>query len=411
MAAALTLWALPCFGFFLQSHSVLPVATELLGKPSRQTGQVHGSWDVPVRQSGIHRPDVLLITVDTLRADAALSMPSPGDWLVFDQAVSPAPWTSPSFYSLFTGLPVVAHGGGLPLGDQEYSKPLEGLPWLTEVIVGAGYETAAWTCNPHLVADAGFSRGFKHFVHSDSFFEPHLFHHSIQEWRHRFTGRVQRLRHERDQLLVEGARRWLSSPATKPRFTWVHLLAPHEYQRDLAVDMDGWKPGMEDLELLWRAYALNVAATEDRIRWLLEVVDFSDTVVVFTSDHGEAFGETGYRGHGKGRTDAELLVPLAMAGPGVEPGRVGGQVAVRDLAATILELLHIPRAMPGQNLMENERDAVAVGGLRWDPETFALRRAGGEYARTAPPAATGAPMVFSDDTLRNLGQLGYVESP
>jgi len=104
--------------------------------------------------------------------------------------------------------------------------------------------------------------------------------------------------------------------------------------------------------------------------------------VAVTGDHGEAFGEPGYAGHGLGLSDAELLVPLALCGPGIAPGVVEGQVAVADLGAALAGLAGIA---PLPDPLLRPRDRVAVGGLRQGVQAFGWRRAGGGLDPAPPP--------------------------
>ena len=369
----------------------------------------------PPEQPG---PDILLITVDTLRADAGLQLPEPNTWRVYEQAVSGAPWTLPSMISLFAGAPVRDHLGGLPAQQGGgYTQPRERGAWLPSALADRGYRCAAFTSNPYLTRVFGFERGFHSFVHADAMREPFLVRRALERVRHQLTGSVERLRRERDDRVVEAAAAWLAQQPSQPWFLWVHLLAPHEYPRDVAEPVQGWRPGVEDPEIQRQAYGVNVAATQARVARLVAAVDPGETLVVFTADHGEQLGEDGVFGHGLALGDTELRVPLALRGPAIEPGVVAEQVLTADLQALLLAYAD------GQDAEIAPRAGAPVGGLRGrnKSNTFAFRLGQptspeGQRYQDDPSAATRAraagegELIEPDAATREaLRELGYVE--
>jgi arylsulfatase A-like enzyme len=370
-ALLLSVWLVPrlCSGM----AALVLLAVPVVVASGLERGAIGESGAALHIAPGGERPDILLITVDTLRSDAGLALPEPETWRSWDQAVSGAPWTLPAMISLFSGQPVREHMGGLPARrGGGYTQAPPDTPWLPVALAERGYTCAAFTSNPYLTPAFGFDRGFQHFVHADSFREPFLARRALERLRHQLTGRVERLRRERDTRVVRVASAWLERPRQQPRFTWVHLLAPHEYSRDVAEPVPGWTPGIEEPATLRRAYRANVGATQALVARLLGAVDPATTVVAFTADHGEQLGEAGVFGHGLELGDAELRVPLALRGPGIEPGRVSAQVGTPDLGALLLALADDPAAVV-EGLPSRQR--VAVGGLRrrGRADTFAFR--------------------------------------
>ena len=148
-------------------------------------------------------------------------------------------------------------------------------------------------------------------------------------------------------------------------------------------------------------------------------MDLASTVVAFTADHGEQLGEDGVFGHGLRLGDRELCVPLALRGPGIEPGAVAGQVATWELGEVLVELA---TTSPAGALSLEPREDLAVGGLRrsgagdgfalrrlaegqpsYAPDEEALRRLqGGELSGPVAP-------VLDEQTRRALQALGYVD--
>ncbi|MCB9796155.1 MAG: sulfatase-like hydrolase/transferase [Alphaproteobacteria bacterium] len=330
-------------------------------------------------------PDVLLITVDTLRSDAELVLPGEG-WLRAD-AISAAPWTLPAVHSLLLGAPVRRHRGGLPV-EGGFTRPDRSWSPLPERLAARGYVTAAFLTNPHLRAAMGFDRGVHHFEHADRWLEPHVALRSLDEWGWRLLGRVERLQARRDALLVERALAWWAEPQDRPRFAWVHLLLPREHlraPRPRPPDVDPDDPAQRRA-----AYAANVAATNALLARLIEGVG-EGTRVVLTSDHGESLGEQDLWGHGTAFNDAQLRVPLALRGYGDEaaPRR---PLSVTDLAELIVE----GDAHP----LLRGREVIEVGGLRRDAEAFALRTPDGGYTPRPAPAGPGPAPVSPDPALK-----------
>jgi len=358
-------------------------------------------------------PDLLLVTVDTVRADAGLLS---GPWAADDPlspergfshattAVAPAPWTLPSMHSLMSGMPVWLHGGGLPVGEG-YSLRKPGTWSFVERFRDAGYHTVAVVSNPHLRASAGFGAGFDTFLHDDDAREPLLLWRQLARWRERWTGEVSALRHSRDERLVQAALAELARPCERPRLLWVHLLGPHEYRRDPADPPAGWAPGTEDPALLRAAYQGNVAAARAKVQRL--VIAAAGWGVALTADHGEAFGEGGFQGHGHALDDAELRVPLALRPPGASVGHsLAGPLAIEGVGGTLLSWAGLE--VSSLDLMRAEPSGVLVGGLRQDPGAFAVRQVDGTYTPLSG-GSVGPASTVSAEEREALRALGYEE--
>lgn len=352
------------------------------------------------RPEGLH--DILLLTVDTVRADAALLDRPEAGWQRYEQAVAASPWTLPSMLSLMSGLPVREHGGGLPLDDAPgFTRVVDDTPWLPELLQGEGYRTAAVISNPHLRASEGFTRGFDLVLHHDDAREPHVLLHALDALRLRTSGRVPRVARTRDARVEAASRRLLAAePGGAPRLLWVHLLGPHEYARDVALPPAGWKPGVDDPQVLRAAYAVNVAAAAERVRRLAGQAP--DWTVAVTSDHGEELGEAGRFGHGHALDDRLLHVPLLIRWA-PSSGRTGTILHAEQVAS--FELL----SALWQGTGPPYRRFVEVGGVRADGERFARRSDPGDY--TARPAGRrGEGSAWEQDRMDALEALGYVEN-
>jgi arylsulfatase A-like enzyme len=318
------------------------------------------------------RRNVVLVSIDTLRADrvgayGATRPTTPqldalaAESTLFETVIAPAPWTLPSHTSMMTGLHSCAHE---MVGVVGRAFP-PGLVPIAQRFRDIGYSTAAMT-EDGLVDAAAFAKGFDYY------------------WENRSGD-------DRVRRTVAQAEAWLSNEANEPFFLFFHTyqshdpyFSPPEYARGRASA--GGSPdarGATDVEKLDK-YDAAVRYTDDAIAPLLAAIRSSPrgerTLLVLTSDHGEAFGEHGYTGHGR-RLDEEVLrVPLLVWGPGlVAPGRrVAGAVGVIDITPTILDLAGMP-IPPG------------ITGVSLAPQV----RADG-----VPPAVPER-VLFSENTLQN----------
>jgi arylsulfatase A-like enzyme/Flp pilus assembly protein TadD len=272
-------------------------------------------------------PDVLLITVDTLRPDA-LGWVSGGDvtpqidslareGFAFAGAVSTAPLTLPAHSSLFTGLVPPRHGvrdNGQLLG----AAP----PLLAEAFAAAGYATAAFVSGYPLSRPFGLARGFEHF--DDALSE------GEGQWLER-----------RAPDTVGAALEWLNE-TRRPWFVWVHFYDPH-----LPYDALGVENPSRDARV---AYSSEVAVVDLAIGRLLAGLGDGGNgrrLTVFTADHGESLGEHGEASHGYFVYESTIAVPLVFHYPGIlEPGGSDGAPSLVDVAPTILDLAGLA-ALPG----------------------------------------------------------------
>lgn len=299
------------------------------------------------------RPNIVVYMVDTLRADHlgayGGSVPTPhfdafaDTAVLFERAVAQSSWTKAAVASIFTGLWPPAHGAvGI---DDELSAELPGLAGL---LAGAGYETVAIVANAFVSETFGFARDFERF--------------------HFFRNRLVRSDRLHQQVV-----RWLDQRASegvgRPFFLYVHTIDPHvpydpptELRRELALEVSDPELGsirhIQDLkrgrasadagerEQLVRLYDAEIAYNDRQFGRLLEALAErgleDDTVVVVTSDHGEAFEEHGRWTHGLDLHREVLGVPLLVRTPGFRQGRrVTEPVQHIDLFPTLLELAGI----------------------------------------------------------------------
>jgi arylsulfatase A-like enzyme len=312
-------------------------------------------------------PNVILLSIDTLRADHLGSYGYRHDTApfiderfarggtVFDTQVAAATITTPSHASMFTSLSPAVHGttDGMKLLPKN-------IPTLAERVRHAGLDAAAITENGWLGVLHGFGRGFDSFVENKS---PNIMDPD---------GQV--------DVTFAQARRWLQRNRGKRFFLFLHTFQvhtpyapPERYAGLFAEHETGRIDESSPSHLRWMAqYDREIRYTDDELRRLFRTIDDlelgEDTVFILTSDHGEAFLEHGVLEHGSRLDDEVVRVPLMFWGKGIAAGqRIGVPVAHVDLMPTILDLLSIPQppALEGlslASLLRGSGDEVAFAG-------------------------------------------------
>jgi arylsulfatase A-like enzyme/tetratricopeptide (TPR) repeat protein len=256
------------------------------------------------------RPDVVLITIDTLRADhlgcyGYRSGLTPTldqlakEGIRFTSAFSAVPLTLPSHTTILTGLYPNKHG----VRDNAAFPPIPDKT-LPEILKHSGYLTAAFVSGAPLLASFGVNRGFD--VYDDD-----------------FVGQERKA-----DLTTDRAIQWFKT-ASRPFFLWVHYFDPHApYDPPDQFKQDS---------LAARPYDGEIAFVDQQLSRLLSALPKSCFVII-TADHGESLGEHGESTHGVFLYNATLRVPLILKGPGWKPAVRSEPVSLVDLAPTIAEL-------------------------------------------------------------------------
>ena len=251
------------------------------------------------RQSPRAASSIVLITIDTLRADHVNATLTPAldrlgrEAVVFDQAITVAPLTLPAHASLLTGLYPTRHG----VRDNDVFT-LADAPTYPALLKLHGYATAAFVSAVVLDHRYGLNRGFD--VYDDAIDGP-----------------------ERAAVeTVTRATRWLDR-APRPFFVWVHLFEPHAPYRTGSY---GGEVTAAD------------AAVGRFLRYLQDAGLWDDVVLSVTADHGESLGEHREQTHGFFLYDATLRVPWILKAPGLNARRVPRLVRLVDEMPTMIEL-------------------------------------------------------------------------
>ena len=385
-------------------------------------------------------PNVLIVLWDTVRADHLTpygyekpTTPKLGQWaqeeaVVFENALSPAMWTVPSHASMFTGLMASSHGAGYDWRwlDHHHMTFAE---WFNQ----HGWATYAFSANPNL--STGRVNLLQGFDHADL------------SWGRKWKGKVNRntrqklLKKDRSTEISPAYRGGASStfsynagPVTeeafvqwldkrqsqdKPWFVYLNYMEAHkprvpsvESRRKMADDetirlglatdltlksqleysyylKEYSEAELKAVEAVYDATLVDLdEATASLFDALRERGELENTIVVFTSDHGEALGEQHLFGHRHGVYQTLVHVPLIVSYPGVlEPGRVTERVSNLDIYSTVCELAGIDKpetpmsrgnlmASVGQAAQSVFTESISIDRLGWDkirkwyPENF-----------------------------------------
>jgi arylsulfatase A-like enzyme len=336
------------------------------------------------------RPNVLLVVIDTLRADmldpraaGGGAMPRLAELarqgVAFTQASAPAPWTQPSITSLLTGR--LPSGHGVTGEDVQVSEMRALATWAEIFANGLGYRTEAWVGGPWKNTRGQMLEGFERVV-------PHVTLRALPDLVPRFAADRRTsprpfflLLHTFEAHDPYGAANHphpatpvpldpqsdpvaALGPSPEPaalvrgsildRVFHAHLWRNPKYaEQQTAALTYQWsglrdQPNPELAAELRAAYTAGVTWVDGLLGLALEQLRaaklLDDTLVIVTGDHGEAFGEHGLLLHGRQLYDELLRVPLVMAGPPPFTGGriVEGSASLLDLLPTVLDLVAAP---------------------------------------------------------------------
>jgi len=275
----------------------------------------------PTSRSSEDRPNVVLITLDTTRADRLGCYGRSGagtpnlDRLAargvrFSDAWSVVPITLPAHLSMLTGCTPVTHG----VRDNGGAKYDGRIPTLATRFAANGYRTAAVVSAAVLDSDWGVDAGFA--VYDE-----------------RFDAKRERSAASATTRALE-----ILSSSTEPYFLWVHYFDPHWSYEPPAPFAARYRDD---------PYQGEIASVDFELGRLLSGLDTSPhkPIIVVVADHGEGLGEHGEQTHGIFTYRSTLSVPFLISGPGIPAGRVIAEpVSIVDLAPTLAELAHLPPA-------------------------------------------------------------------
>jgi len=357
------------------------------------------AWAVaqlPAGQPG--RPNVLLLIIDTQRADH-LSLYGYGrrtspnldafarDALVFDNAYATSSWTLPTHASIMTGQPLHVHRAGL------MRRPYlgKGLPTMAEVFAQNGYATGGFVANTFWTGrQTGIHRGFVRYEDfwgnaGDAMARTALGRRLAYDVLPRFGLRDVPGRKYADELNRD-LLHWLDRVDGRPFFAFVNYFdvhGPHLPRAPFggtyspiaanagrkgmdigALTADVVVPAREELSRMIDRYDESILYIDDQLGRLFQQLKargvLDNTIIVLTSDHGESWGEHGMMYHGHSLYREQLHVPLLVRFPArLTPQRISRPVSVEQIPATLTTLTGIaPSAFPQATLMSDTVHAV-----------------------------------------------------
>ena len=327
--------------------------------------------EAPPQREQIGRPDIILISIDSLRQDhvgcygyARDTTPTidrlAREGACFVNAVSTTSWTLPAHAALFTGLYDSSHGVvniDSQLADEHVT--------LAEVLRAAGYQTCGFFGGPFLHPTFGLDRGFASYLNCmttvsddspDDVFRSYPAHAASHS---DITG----------PRTLERFGAWLDAADERPMFVFLHLWDVHydyippqhyvdmfdpDYRGSINAEHfnhnDSIRPDMEkrDLQHVIALYDGEIRFTDDMVRQFLarlrDAGRLDQALIVVLSDHGEEFFEHGGKGHQRTLFDEVVRVPLIFWWPArIDTSRlVTDQVSLIDVMPTLLSLAGIP---------------------------------------------------------------------
>lgn len=372
------------------------------------------------------RPSILLVTLDTTRADsigpdaAGITTPAfnalAARGLRFRQAYATVPETLPSHVSMMTGLYPAGHG------VHENARPVAAAHVvLAEQLQKSGYRTAAFVSSFVLARRFGLARGFE--TYDDEL--------------------PDRTAERGSAATTDRALAFLSTPSPAPVFLWVHYFDPHAPY----VPPEAFRGRFRE-----KPYLGEIAAMDAQIGRLVAAFERQapgPAAIAVVGDHGEGLGDHGESQHGNLVYQSTMHVPLVLVGPGVARGVMDAPVSTRRLFHTVLDWAGLGAA---DSLRGPSGEVVLGEAMKpyleygWQPQTMAV--AGTRKAILAgtletydlaadpseernlgagaplPPALRGAvedypvpslqasraPAALDDEARRRLASLGYISA-
>jgi choline-sulfatase len=310
------------------------------------------SKQAPSQTAAGSRPSILLITLDTTRADAI----GPGArgietkafnavaarGRLFRHAYATVPETLPSHTSTMTGLYPAGHGIHQNARYVPASASL-----LAERLRAAGYRTRAFVSSFALAARFGLARGFEQY---DDRFPDGSSERSARE-------------------TTDAAVRDLADGAREPLFLWVHYYDPHAPYAPAEPFRSRFASN---------PYLGEVAAMDEQMGRLIDAFERRSSrpsAYVIVADHGEGLGDHGEAQHGHLLYQSTMHVPMAIAGPGVDPGVIDTPVSTRRVFHTILDWAGVA----AEQSLRGQHDEIVLGEAMkpfleygWQPQVMAV---------------------------------------
>ncbi|MAI80380.1 MAG: hypothetical protein CL917_15635 [Deltaproteobacteria bacterium] len=336
-------------------------------------------------------PNVILFSLDTLRADRLQAAPyiskMASEGFSSSRTWSSSNWTLPAHVSLLTSTNPIEHdfpraGSRLPYADQNFSEELS---TLAQAYLSAEYSTLASTGGGFLSPRFGFGRGFEHYFSESS------------------TGQEDPFATQ-----LQSVKSFLAEKKDQPIFMFIHTYSVHDYflnsplYHDLIdpisdqvhVEHGNWldeiKKGLAPVDYVNRLYDAGIQRTDSFVREIVSQVELArpgePLLVVITSDHGESFEDRpGLWHHGNGLWESQIRIPLVVWGnyEGAPQGVTHMPVSLIDVAPSLLfeSGIEIPEGFQGQG------DVFQISPIDPGPRDERLVRASRVHTGPSPKSS------------------------
>ncbi len=347
--------AFSAFLILLSLLAIGSVSAQTAGpKTSRSSAQQAKSQRPANKPGSSSRPNVILITIDTLRADhvgcyGAKDVKTPtlddlaSDSVIFERATSQVPLTWPSHAVILTGTYPFQNG------VQDFTgQPLAaGIRSVAQTFKQSGYATGAVVSAFVLDRSWGLARGFD--FYDDAF--------SAKTFAEKDTGLVDRRAGES----VPRAIAWIKRTPHRPFFLWLHLYDPHSPYDPPEPYRTQYHGHLYDGEIAYADHELGNLISSLKQNHL-----YDSSLIVALSDHGESLGEHGEDEHGFFIYDATVHIPLILkppAGSGISPGRRQDPVETAAVAPTLLRVAGVQPAKVTPDVIYSQFQSPVLPGL------------------------------------------------
>jgi len=376
-------------------------------------------------------PDIVLVTIDTLRQDALGDMPYLRGLMAegwqWQEAYAPSNWTLPAMASLFTGLPAEEHGCGrgpfaakaTGLAEDRAFRALGEHQTVAAFLASQGYATGMWHQNPFLETWSGLDSGFDRYVRCAD--RPSAGSANMLGW-------WQQQQQPRFLVVQEFTPHFPYDPAWKewpdpfadlPTASWFSAdLSPQERRSRFALDT-------KQRNIARQRYRHQLLALDQALSELIPALRAAspDCLILIHADHGEELWDAGAFEHGFSWDDSVVRVPLAAVWPGeLAPAAADGPAPAHQLLTMALALLAERRGMKAapfaETALRNAAGTLPQGGvepLRIVAPLYRSETGGRQWTSDGgwqelgfdPSGTPGPAASLPSETMRQLVELGY----
>ncbi len=337
-------------------------------------------------------PNIILILIDTLRADwlsiAGYDIDTPNfqaiaeDGILYTNYFNQCSWTKPSIASLFTSLYPTQHTVGTTGGPLDYD-----LVTLAEVLKSAGYHTVGLVNNPLLKESSNFNQGFSDYhyfqprkPYPTDLQSPRLFVYKVLDimYRRLFPTLIYETSYRDAEYCTESAMKWISNKGNSSFFMFLHFMDPHAPYFGHPYEGEFYRPprtggfSNDNLPKATDNYKQEIRFADSSLGEFLGYLKrngmYDESMLIVTADHGEEFNDHGAAGHGRVLYNELLRASTIIKLPfGERAGTLDSTLTQSiDIAPTVASFVaaQIPDSWEGMDLLSAERSGYSVAELQ-----------------------------------------------